>query len=85
MASRSRAYTRPGADSAGRFRPAATPEQAAKAEQLARALAPARPSETVRSEAWYAGARERERFPQAHVWAGLIIGFVTVISLLRIM
>lgn len=85
MASRSRAYTRPGADPAGRFRPAATPEQAERAAQLARALAPARPSEMVRSEAWYARSRERERFPQAHVWASLIIGFVAVIGLLRIM
>ena len=85
MASRSRTHTRPGADSTGRFRPVVTPEQAARAEQLARELAPPTPSETVRSEAWYAGARERERFPQAHVWAGLIVGFVAVVSLLRFM
>jgi hypothetical protein len=39
----------------------------------------------VRSEAWYAGARERERFPLAPVWAGLIGGFAVVISLLRFM
>ncbi|MFD5107157.1 hypothetical protein [Streptomyces cinereoruber] len=84
MASRSRAYTRPGADPTGRFRPAVTPEQAARAERLARELAPPAPSKTVRSEAWYAGARERERFPQAHVWAGLIVGFVAVVSLLRV-
>ncbi|MFD3334954.1 hypothetical protein ACFWV1_20225 [Streptomyces sp. NPDC058700] len=85
MASKSRAYTRPGADPTGRFRPVATPEQVAKAEQLTRALAPARPSEMVRSEAWYARSRERERAPLAHVWAGLIVGFVAVISLLRFM
>jgi hypothetical protein len=83
MASKSRAYTRPGADPTGRFRPVVTPEQAAQAEQLTRALAPARPSEMVRSEAWYAGSREREREPLAHVWAGLTIGFAVVVSLLR--
>lgn len=38
MASRSRAYTRPGADPEGRFRPAMTPTERERAEELLKQL-----------------------------------------------
>lgn len=85
MASRSRAYTRPGADPEGRFRPAPSPELIERAEQLQRALAPARPSETVKSEAWYGTSRSNEKVFLPGVWIGLTVGFVAFLLLLRVM
>ncbi|MET9436911.1 hypothetical protein [Streptomyces sp. NPDC006551] len=68
MASRSRKYTRPGADPEGRFRPVATPEQKERAEELVKALAPVQPSAVVRSAAWYGTSREDAKLNLPGFW-----------------
>ena len=72
MASRSRAYTRPGADPEGRFRPAPSPELVERAAELQRALAPVDPSATVKSEAWYGNTRANEKVFLPGVWIGIL-------------
>jgi hypothetical protein len=44
VASRSRKYTRPGADPEARFRPVTTPEQQARADEILEALRPPQPN-----------------------------------------
>jgi hypothetical protein len=74
MGSRSRPYTRN--DPGRRFQPVPTAADKAAADELRRALAPATPSDTVRSEAWYGSMRQQERFPQAMVWIGLFAAWL---------
>jgi len=78
MASRSRAHTRPGADPEGRFRPAPTPALVERGAQLQRALAPVKPSEVVRSNAWHGKQREHERAFLPGVWIGIVAAVIAV-------
>lgn len=82
MASKSRAYTRPGADPEGRLRPAPTPAQQRRAEELQRALAPVQPSAVVRSDAWYGGQKKAQSVFLPGVWIGIIAAVFAVVFFL---
>ncbi|MFD6250537.1 hypothetical protein [Streptomyces roseolus] len=82
MASKSRAYTRPGADPEGRFRPVPTPAQQRSAEDLQRALAPVQPSAVVRSEAWYGDQKKAQAAFLPGVWIGIVAAVVAVTIIL---
>lgn len=82
MASKSRAYTRPGADPEGRFRPVPTPAQQRSAEDLQRALAPVQPSAVVRSDAWYGDQKKAQSAFLPGVWIGIVAAVVAVTIIL---
>lgn len=82
MASKSRAYTRPGADPEGRFRPVPTPAQQRSAADLQRALAPVQPSTVVRSDAWYGDQKRAQSAFLPGVWIGLVVAVIAATIIL---
>ncbi|OEJ41214.1 hypothetical protein AR457_10140 [Streptomyces agglomeratus] len=78
MASRSRAYTCPGADPEGRFRPIPTPEEVERAQLFLRTLQQTKPSEKYRPPETYAEMHRQNRFPLAPFWIAYFIVFVVL-------
>ncbi|OEJ61061.1 hypothetical protein BGM19_26665 [Streptomyces agglomeratus] len=78
MASRSRTYTRPGADPEGRFRPIPTPAEDERAQFFLRTLQQNKPSEKYRPPETYAGIHRQNRFPLAPFWIAFFRSFVVL-------